>query len=78
MVDFKAGITKRLKLKVIPTKIDRYDVEAVLRVALDTIRFVDDREHGQLAIANLNGPFGKEILDIREVAQRLQDQLTRW
>jgi hypothetical protein len=76
-VDFQAGITKRLKLKVIPTQIDRYDVEAVLRVALETIRFVDDRENGRLAIANLNGPFAKEILDIREVAQRLQHQLTR-
>ena len=77
VVDVTVGTTKRLKLKVIPTQIDRYDVATVLKVVLAIIRFIDDRENGQLAIWNLNGLFGKDILDMWEVAQQLEDSLTR-
>jgi len=75
VVDVAAGITKRLTLKVIPTQIDRYDVAAVLRITLATIRFIDEREKGQLNTANLSGPFGKEILDMWQVEQRLKRSL---
>jgi len=49
----------------------------VLKVTLDTIRFVDDREKAQLAIHNLNGVFAGEVLDMWQVEQRLTDSLER-
>jgi len=72
IVDLATGLTRRLRLKIIPTLIDRYDVAIVLRVS-----FLDDRENGGLASGNLNGPFGKEILDMRQVAQRLEEALAK-
>jgi len=77
IVDLATGLTRRLRLKIIPTLIDRYDVAIVLRVALDLVSFLDDRENGGLASGNLNGPFGKEILDMRQVAQRLEEALAK-
>jgi hypothetical protein len=73
IVDAENAVTKRLKLKIVPTMIDRYDAAGVLSTTLAALTFIDDREKGQLGIQGLRGDFdGAESLDLREVERRIK------
>lgn len=76
-VDLSQAMTRRLKLKVLPTMIDRYDVAVVLRTVLATLKFMSERENGQLGIDGLRADFGgEEDLDLWEIQGRIENRLT--
>ena len=76
-VDVASGLTRRLKLKVQPTMIDRYDVALVLDTVLAVLTFVDQQERGRLGLNGLRGDFlGNQDLDLWQVQSQIHARLT--
>jgi len=76
-VDVASGVTRKLKLKVQPTMIDRYDVAVVLDTVLAALVFIDEKEGGRLGIVGLRGDFlGQQDVDLWEVQSQMRARLT--
>jgi hypothetical protein len=76
-VDETLGVTRRLKLKVQPTMIDRYDVAVVLDTVLAALTFINEQEGGRLGVHGLRGDFlGEEDVDLWHIQSRIRDRLT--
>lgn len=76
-VDVALGVTRRLKLKVQPTMIDRYDAAVVLYTVLATLAFIDEQEGGRLGIDGLRGDFlGEADVDLWHIQSRVRERLT--
>lgn len=65
-VDVALAVTRRLKLKVQPTTIDRHDVAVVLDAVLATLTFINEQEGGRLGIHALRGDFLGEAVGLLE------------
>ena len=76
-VDPDTGTTRRLKLKVQPTMIDRYDVAVVLDKVLATLGFINGQEGGRLGIEGLRGHFlGEEDVDLWHIQSQIRIRLS--
>ena len=75
-VDIQSGTTKVLKLKVIPTKIDRSEVTKVLDTVLEMLEFIDQKENHQLGLTGLRADFnGKQDLTLWDIRDQLKSRV---
>jgi hypothetical protein len=74
VVDPATGLTKQLKLHVIPTLIDRYDVATVLGLTVAMLDYLQNQGE-PISTDTLRGPVGEDILNLGEAYQWVRTRL---
>lgn len=70
LVDVDSGTTKNLGLHVIPTQINRTDVVKVLKVVIDTLKYIDNKENFALGALNNYVMFHKDFINFTEAVNK--------